>query len=244
MKNLKIIFTQIKDFIVSKWKIITYIICSLIILSFVVLAFKLLTNPMNTKVTRKNYDNVIERIRKNSSKDDYQKVQAVIAMAELASLGDNEDKIDYLEGKSFNQMIKRIQKNLEEENKEAEQQKIISAEKQKIRDEYLKFDNYTWEVKTSNYQSNLIITAEIENLKDIDIEAFEGIISISDKLDNNLGDFKIKNTKIIPKKAKADIDMTFYEDEYYSEIKVISRQSGDLYFSFTPTKLIVDGNEI
>ena len=130
MKNLKIIFTQIKDFIVSKWKIITYIICSLIILSFVVLAFKLLTNPMNTKVTRKNYDNVIERIRKNSSKDDYQKVQAVIAMAELASLGDNEDKIDYLEGKSFNQMIKKIQKNLEEENKEAEQQKIISAEKQ------------------------------------------------------------------------------------------------------------------
>ena len=70
---------------------------------------------MNTKVTRKNYDNVIERIRKNSSKDDYQKVQAVIAMAELASLGDNEDKIDYLEGKSFNQMIKKIQKNLEEE---------------------------------------------------------------------------------------------------------------------------------
>ena len=236
MKNLKIIFTQIKDFIVSKWKIITYIICSLIILSFVVLAFKLLTNPMNTKVTRKNYDNVIERIRKNSSKDDYQKVQAVIAMAELASLGDNEDKIDYLEGKSFNQMIKKIQKNLEEENKEAEQQKINSAEKQKIRDGYLKFDNYTWEVKTSNYQSNLIITAEIENLKDIDIEAFEGIISISDKLD--------KNTKIIPKKAKADIDMTFYEDEYYSEIKAISRQSGDLYFSFTPTKLIVDGNEI
>lgn len=110
MKNLKIIFIQIKDFIVSKWKIITYIICSLIILSFVVLAFKLLTNPMNTKVTRKNYDNVIERIRKNSSKDDYQKVQAVIAMAELASLGDNEDKIDYLEGKSFNQMIKKIQK--------------------------------------------------------------------------------------------------------------------------------------
>lgn len=110
MKNLKIIFTQIKDFIVSKWKIITYIICSLIILSFVVLAFKLLTNPMNTKVTRKNYDNVIERIRKNSSKDDYQKVQAVIAMAELASLGDNKDKINYLEGKSFNQMIKRIQK--------------------------------------------------------------------------------------------------------------------------------------
>ena len=52
MKNLKIIFTQIKDFIVSKWKIITYIICSLIILSFVVLAFKLLTNPMNTKVTQ------------------------------------------------------------------------------------------------------------------------------------------------------------------------------------------------
>ena len=242
MKNLKIIFTQIKDFIVSKWKIITYIICSLIILSFVVLAFKLLTNPMNIKVTRKNYDNVIERIRKNSSKDDYQKVQAVIAMAELVSLGDNEDKIDYLEGKSFNQMIKKIQKNLEEENKEAEQQKIISAEKQKIRDEYLKFDNYTWEVKTSNYQSNLIITAEIENLKDIDIEAFEGIISISDKLDNNLGDFK--NTKIIPKKAKADIDITFYEDEYYSEIKDISRQSGDLYFSFTPTKLIVDGNEI
>ena len=142
MKNLKIIFTQIKDFIVSKWKIITYIICSLIILSFVVLAFKLLTNPMNIKVTRKNYDNVIERIRKNSSKDDYQKVQAVIAMAELVSLGDNEDKIDYLEGKSFNQMIKKIQKNLEEENKEAEQQKIISAEKQKIRDEYLKFDNY------------------------------------------------------------------------------------------------------
>ena len=236
MKNLKIIFTQIKDFIVSKWKIITYIICSLIILSFVVLAFKLLTNPMNIKVTRKNYDNVIERIRKNSSKDDYQKVQAVIAMAELVSLGDNEDKIDYLEGKSFNQMIKKIQKNLEEENKEAEQQKI--------RDEYLKFDNYTWEVKTSNYQSNLIITAEIENLKDIDIEAFEGIISISDKLDNNLGDFKIKNTKIIPKKAKADIDITFYEDEYYSEIKDISRQSGDLYFSFTPTKLIVDGNEI
>ena len=129
MKNLKIIFTQIKDFIVSKWKIITYIICSLIILSFVVLAFKLLTNPMNIKVTRKNYDNVIERIRKNSSKDDYQKVQAVIAMAELVSLGDNEDKIDYLEGKSFNQMIKKIQKNLEEENTEAEQQKIISAEK-------------------------------------------------------------------------------------------------------------------
>ena len=139
-------------------------------------------------------------------------------------------------------MIKKIQKNLEEENKEAEQQKIISAEKQKIRDGYLKFDNYTWEVKTSNYQSK-IITAEIENLKDIDIEAFEGIISISDKLDNNLGDFKIKNTKIIPKKAKADIDMTFYEDEYYSEIKAISRQSGDLYFSFTPTKLIVDGNK-
>ena len=38
--------------------------------------------------------------------------------------------------------------------------------------------------------------------------------------------------------------MTFYEDEYYSEIKAISRQSGDLYFSFTPTKIIVDGNEI
>lgn len=244
MKKIKNIFIKIQDLIVKNKKIISYVICSLLIISFAILTFKLLTNPMNTKVTRKNYENVIERIRKNSSKDDYEKVQAVIAMAELASLGSNEDKLDYIEGKSFNQMIKKIQKNLQEEKREAEQQKAISAEKQKIRDGYLNFDNYTWEVKTLNYQSNLIITAEIENLKDVDIEAFEGIISISDKLDNILGNFKIKNTKIIPKNAKADIDMTFYEDEYYSEIKAISRQNGDLYFSFTPTRLIVKGNEI
>ncbi len=144
----------------------------------------------------------------------------------------------------FNQMIKTIQKNIEQEEKEAEEQKAISAEKQKIRDEYLKFDNYTWEVKTVNYQNRLIITVEIENLKNIDIEAFEGVINISDKLDNNLGDFKIKNTKVIPKKAKADVDITFYDDEYYTEIKTIRRQNGDLYFSFTPTKLIVNGQEI
>ncbi len=244
MKKIKNLFIKIQDLMVKNKKIISYIICSLLIISFAILTFKLLTNPMNTKVTRKNYENVIERIRKNSSKDDYEKVQAVIAMAELASLDSNEDKLDYIEGKSFNQMIKKIQKNLQEEKKEAEQQKAISAEKQKIRDGYLNFDNYTWEVKTLNYQSNLIITAEIENLKDVDIETFEGIISISDKLDNILGNFKIKNTKIIPKNAKADIDMTFYEDEYYSEIKAISRQSGDLYFSFTPTRLIVKGNEI
>lgn len=161
---------------------------------------------MNTKITRKNYDNVIEKIRKHSSKENYEKVQAVTAMAEMASWGEDKDKIDIIEGKSFNQMIKTIQKNIEQEEKEAEEQKAISAKKQKIRDEYLKFDNYTWEVKTVNYQNRLVITVEIENLKNVDIEAFEGVINISDKLDNNLGDFKIKNTKVIPKKAKADVE--------------------------------------
>ena len=205
MEKFKIIVCKIKDFFIKNWKIIVYIICSLLILLFLIFAIKTFTNPMNTKITRKNYDNVIEKIRKHSSKENYEKVQAVIAMAEMASWGEDKDK---------------------------------------IRDEYLKFDNYTWEVKTVNYQNRLIITVEIENLKNVDIEAFEGVINISDKLDNNLGDFKIKNTKVIPKKAKADVDITFYDDEYYTEIKTISRQNGDLYFSFTPTKLIVNGQEI
>lgn len=244
MEKFKTIVCKIKDFFIKNWKIIIYIICSLLILLFLIFAIKIFTNPMNTKITRKNYDNVIEKIRKHSSKENYEKVQAVIAMAEMASWGEDKDKIDIIEGKSFNQMIKTIQKNIEQEEKETEEQKAISAEKQKIRDEYLKFDNYTWEVKTVNYQNRLIITVEIENLKNVDIEAFEGVINISDKLDNNLGDFKIKNTKVIPKKAKADVDMTFYDDEYYTEIKTINRQNGDLYFSFTPTKLIVNGQEI
>ncbi len=244
MEKFKIIVCKIKDFFIKNWKIIVYIICSLLILLFLIFAIKTFTNPMNTKITRKNYDNVIKKIRKHSSKENYEKVQAVIAMAEMASWGEDKDKIDIIEGKSFNQMIKTIQKNIEQEEKEAEEQKAISAEKQKIRDEYLKFDNYTWEVKTVNYQNRLIITVEIENLKNVDIEAFEGVINISDKLDNNLGDFKIKNTKVISKKAKADVDITFYHDEYYTEIKTISRQNGDLYFSFTPTKLIVNGQEI
>lgn len=244
MKNLKIIANTAKKFILMNWKKLVISLSTLLIILILLFVISILTNPMNTKITRKNYENVVETIRKNSTKESYEKVQAVIAMAEMASWGEDKDKIDIIEGKSFNQMIKTIQKNIEQENKEAEEQKAISAEKQKIREKYLKFDNYTWEVKTVNYQSRLIITVEIENLKNVDIEAFEGIINISDKLDNTLGDFEIKNTKVIPKKAKADVNMTFYDDEYYTEIKTISRQNGDLYFSFTPTKLIVNGQEI
>ena len=244
MEKLKMMFANLKDLLLNNKKNFRIAIIVLFIITVAILISSIILNPMNAKITRKNYDNVVEKIRKNASKDDYEKVQAVIAMAEMASWGEDKDKIDILEGKSFNQAIKTIQKNIEQEEKETKQQKSINAEKQKIRDGYLKFDNYTWEIKNNNYQENLIITVEMENLKNVDIDAFEGVINISDKLNNTLGNFNIKNTTVIPKKAKADIDMTFYSDEYYSEIKAISRQNGDLYFSFTPTKLIINGKEI
>ena len=183
MENLKKMFTNLKDLLLNNKKNFCIVIIVLFIITVAILISSIILNPMNAKITRKNYDNVVEKIRKNASKDDYEKVQAVIAMAEMASWGEDKDKIDLLEGKSFNKMIKTIQKNIEQGKKEIEYQKSIAKEKSKIRDEYFEVLSWSYDIiKIDQFEKGVKIYLEAKNKKNVDIEAFEGVLIVKDKL--------------------------------------------------------------
>lgn len=64
MKNLKIIANTAKKFILMNWKKLVISLSTLLIILILLFVISILTNPMNTKITRKNYDNVVETIRK------------------------------------------------------------------------------------------------------------------------------------------------------------------------------------
>lgn len=248
MENLKIIANTAKKFILMNWKKLVISLSALLIILILLFVISILTNPMNTKITRKNYDNVVEKIRKNSSKENYEKVQAVIAMAEMASWGEDKDKIDIIEGKSFNQMIKTIQKNIEQEEKEAEQQKAVAIEKQKIREQYFEVRSWSYDIVNIHpYEKGVKIYLEAENKKNIDIDAFEGILTVKDKLGNIVLETKLTCNINFPKKSEEVFNWTLSEIDYYSAVKDISQfngKDGALTFYFDISKLIVNGQEI
>lgn len=212
------------------------------------LTINALTNPMNTKITKSNYYSVLEKVRKKATKDDFEKVQAIITMSELASLGGNENSLDYLEGKSFNQMIKQITKNLEEQEKDIVIQKNIAKEKSKIRKKYIEVISWSYDIiNIKPYEKGIKIYLEAKNKKNIDIEAFEGILTVKDKLGNSLLETTLTCNINFPKNSEEVFNWTVSEMDDYNAVKDISQFDGKgdaLTFYFDITKLIVDGNEI
>ena len=248
MKNLKKMFTNLKDLLLNNKKNFCIVIIVLFIITVAILISSIILNPMNAKITRKNYDNVVEKIRKNASKDDYEKVQAVIAMAEMASWGEDKDKIDLLEGKSFNKMIKTIQKNIEQGKKEIEYQKSIAKEKSKIRDEYFEVLSWSYDIiKIDQFEKGVKIYLEARNKKNVDIEAFEGVLIVKDKLNNVILESKLTANIEFPKNSEEVFNWTISEIDNYTGVREISKFNGrgqDLTFYFDLEKIIVNGKEI
>ena len=217
------------------------------VLLLIFLGLYVFRSPMDIKITEKNYDAVVEKIRKNASKDDYEKVQAVILLAQLASTGENEAPIKIMEGKSFKEMIKKIKHNAEESEQKQELQKSVEKEKQKIRNTYIKSLEWNWEVAkdaSNPYIKVLNVTMKAKNTKDVDIEAFEANIGMYDKLDNEIASIDVKCTKKLPKNAEADFNWTVSEMDNLDAVTAMSKENGDIYFEFKPTKLLVGGKEL
>lgn len=145
-------------------------------------------------------------------------------------------------------MIKTIQKNIEQEEKKAESQKAVTIEKQKIREQY--FEVISWSSDIVNihpYEKGIKIYLEAENKKNIDIDAFEGILTVKDKFGNIVLETKLTCNINFPKKSEEVFNWTLSEIDNYSAVKDISQFNGidgALTFYFDILKLIVNGQEI
>lgn len=212
------------------------------------------TSPMDTKITKENYSEVVEKIRKNSTEEEWKKVAAVMMLAKLGGIT-GKSEAELMEGKSFNEIIKNIKEGEEKESKAAKEreEKELKAAKDEA-DHAAKLTamfeevNWTKGVASDEYGIRKVVrlTLKLKNKTEKDLEAFEGRITVYDKLQNKLGAWNIKHTDKM-KAGKADsMVYEFPTMDFRNNVKEIYNTKGsDLKFKFEATKvLLADGSTL
>ncbi|MDD0851616.1 hypothetical protein HBN50_00860 [Halobacteriovorax sp. GB3] len=212
------------------------------------------SDPMNTKITKENYKKVLEGVRKNTDEKTYEKVQAIVKLAEFAKLG-GKDPIDFLEGKSFNEHLNYFKHKAEEEQVRLKQEELkalqvakAAEDKIKERSQYLK--TLSWIKKKSKdkygFNKKVVVGIHMQNMKNKDIDAFEGTIYIYDKLNNQLAKLGVKSTDVIKAGSKSNLTWVFPTIDFSNNMKEVYETSpGSLKFRFEPSKILLkNGTEI
>ncbi|WP_413612428.1 hypothetical protein [Bdellovibrio sp. HCB-110] len=201
------------------------------------------TKPMDKKITKDNYNELLEDIRKNASEEDWKKVQAITMMAKMGSLA-GKTEMELLEGKSFNQIIDNIKKKNEADLKAAKDEEDKAEQLAQL------FEVIEWRKsnKTDAYgiTQSVILSLKLKNKMDKEMDAFEGSILVYDKLQNKLGEFLIKDTELLAAGAERKLSFNFSTIDFKNNVKEIYATNGkDLRFRFKPTRVLLkDGTTL
>lgn len=202
------------------------------------------SNPMDEKITRTNYHQLIEKIKTKSSEDDRKKVAALVSLYKMGSIFSGQDEISLLEGKSFNEHIALFNERMQKEAAEAKEQEIKEAKEKEEKDKALAEENKRVEELTkkfefSNYKKStweseygikryLEIKLDVKNISEADIDAFEGWMTVYDKLDNKLARFYLKSTKLLRKGSVGKIETSRELNLFDSDDRVFEVKNTDL----------------
>ena len=217
-------------------------VCTIFLMIFLVSCGE---NPMDTKITKENYEKVVEKIRKKASKEDYEKTEAIISLSKIASMGG--DHIALIEGKSFNEIIINMQEAQEREEERRLQKARREAKKAEILGKYLESINWEKSTYTGKYGFNksVVIKVLIKNKTNKNIDAFEGVINIFDKLKNQLASLGVKSTSSLKKNSQENVGWKFSTIDYENKMEEIyNTKAEDLYFEFKPTKVLLEDGKI
>ena len=205
-------------------------------------------STLDEKITKENLPDLLESIRKNENKEVYDQVQGIVKIAAFAKLGGKEP-IDLLKGKSFNEHIKHFKnkaKQAEAKKKADNLKKLQFAKEEEKRSEersrYLEVITWSKKQVTDRYNINkkVQIGAKFKNKTSEDIDAFEGVIYIYDKLDNKLAELPVKNTSILKGNKENGLLWEFSTISYTNKMKeVFSSKATTLKFRFDITKLLL-----
>ena len=212
------------------------------ILNFIFIIFILIScsNPMNKKLTKENYRDVLNEVRKKSSDEDFAKVQGLVQLMAFSSAFQKDKNVEeQLEGKTFNEIIKSMKENQEKSKTENLKTAIEEAGKEQLRQEHLDVIKWTKKNKKSGkyiLRESVEIGATFQNKKTKDIDAFEGKILVFDKLGNEIMDFYIKDTDGI--KAKKKSKGTWSKSVKFKGEELFRTPASKLKFKFIPTKIL------
>lgn len=195
------------------------------------------TKAMDKKITKENYDSLLEEIRKNASEDDWKKVQGIVMLAKMGRIA-GKSEMDILEGKSFNEIIENFKKKNEEELKAAKDEEDKSQQLAQL------FEVIEWSkaTKTDRYEisRSVILSLKLKNKMDKSMDAFEGSILVYDKLKNKLGEFHIKETQTLAAGAERKLSYDIPTIDFQNNVKEIYATNGsDLRFQFKPSKVLL-----
>jgi len=195
------------------------------------------TNPMNTKITKENYDEVVKSVRAKSSSEEVKKMEAVLFMAKIGTLSGKTE--------SFNEIIKNLNA---KKDKQQEQQKRNVAQSAKLTD-FFKISGWKKESIQGRFEFDrkIRISFVITSKLDKEVGALEGAIFIFDKLDNELANIPIKMTSQNIKPADiVDLSSDFSIMDFGKNgDEVFNAQTQNLRFLFLVNRVrLADGTDL
>ena len=201
------------------------------------------SNPMNKALTKENYKAVVDEIRKESSAEDFQKVQGIMLMMTFAGVLSEDKKFnEVVKGKSFNDLIDHVKNRDKEREEEAKAAEKKASQGVGEREKYLEISHWNKTTQTDAYSINKKVVIEVtaRNKKSEAIDAFQGKVYIYDKLDNKLADLSVKATKGLAGKSKDKVVWIFSTIDFQNNMKEVYRSpASHLKFKFKSTKILL-----
>lgn len=213
------------------------------------------SDPMDEKITKSNYPELLAKIKSRGSEDDQKKAVGVIMANEVRGFFAESDSS--LDGKSFNEHVAIFKDRFEKIEAEAkiqnEKERLAKEEKDRIfNEEVTKIHEQTAmfefsKYKKSNWETDhgikryVEITIEVKNVSDKEIDAYQGWLKVYDKLDNELANFYIKDTKLLKPKSVRKIASSRELNQFIQDrIEEVDRTPvEDLRFKFFIEKIVL-----
>ena len=95
---------------------------------------------MDTKITKENYNSLVEKIRGGSDELKILKVDMAIQGAEIVTESKNKSVAEILEGKSFNEHAEKLKDLMEEIDFEGKSKKVVKEFMDMLNSHFLKMD--------------------------------------------------------------------------------------------------------
>jgi hypothetical protein len=129
--------------------------------------------------------------------------------------------------------------------KEASQTQLVEVQNLKLRESFLEPVNWNKEINPNKYSA--IITLTLRNKQDSDIEGFQGVITIYNKSNIELGLINVLSKDKISKNTATDFSFeisAFESHPNINDIGTIYRTPANvLNFQFKPTKIFLQGGK-
>ena len=95
------------------------------------------SNPMNKKLTKENYKEVLEEVRKGGRREEFEQVQSLMVVLKMQEVFTKQSVGETLEGRTFSEIIENIKDNAEKSRNRRYKAEIEESGKEKLRKSYL-----------------------------------------------------------------------------------------------------------